>query len=162
VAAVGNRSGLVGSLLVAYWLLDSLVVGLPLVVLAARGDAAIVYAVGVAVLAPLNLFFCGWLDRHWDGWLARNGGRLEARLERMRSSRLMRHPVAWVQRGADAWLGLAAAITSAITAVSVARLVGGRALGRRRVAVAAVSYGVVCPAVWTLAGVLVGEAVRAA
>jgi hypothetical protein len=161
VAAVGTRSGLVGSLLVAYWLLDSLVVGLPLVVLASRGDALVVYAVGTAVLVPLNLF-CGWLDRHWDGWLARNGGRLEARLERMRGSRLMRHPVAWVQRGSNAWLGLAAAITSAITAVSVARLVGGRVLGRRPVVVAAVSYGVVCPAVWTLAGVLVGEAVRAA
>ena len=52
----------------------------------------------------------------------------------MRKSKLMRHPVAWIQRGSDAWFGLAAALTNAVITVSLARVIGGERLGERRLA----------------------------
>ena len=74
----------------------------------------------------------------------------------------MRHPVAWIQSGSDGSFGLAAGVTNAITTVSLARVVGGEKLGDRRVLVAAVSYGIGCSGIWVLAGILVGDVIRAA
>ena len=45
---------------------------------------------------------------------------------------MMGRAAGWVRSGSDAWFGLAAGLTSAITAVSIARAIGGQRLGGRR------------------------------
>jgi hypothetical protein len=117
--------------------------------------------VAAALLVPLNIVCCRWLDRHWDGWTARHGKRIEAKLQKMREGRIMSHPVRWVTGASDALYAVAAAITSGITAVSLARLIGGRPVGDRRVIVAAVSYGIFCSGLWALIGFLAGDVIRA-
>jgi hypothetical protein len=75
-----------------------------------------------------------WLSL-WDGWIAGHGERVEARLEKLRSGRITRHPVEWVRRGSVGWFALAAILLNAVVAVAVARLVGGEPVGARRVRV---------------------------
>ena len=43
----------------------------------------------------------------------------------MRKSRLMQHPVAWIQRGSDRWYAFAAAVANPILIAALARFVGG-------------------------------------
>ena len=47
----------------------------------------------------------------------------------MRASRLMRHPVTWIQRGSDGWYALAAALANPILMAAFARPVGGKPVG---------------------------------
>jgi hypothetical protein len=47
----------------------------------------------------------------------------------MRASRLMRHPVAWIQRGSDRWYALAAAVANPILVAGFARFLGGKQIG---------------------------------
>ena len=73
----------------------------------------------------------------------------------------MRHPAAWITRGSDAWFGLAAALTNAITAVTVAHLVTGRPVGRRRVLIASVSFAAFVAGLGSLFGLLLRDEIRA-
>ena len=150
-----------GTLVLAYWLLDGFVFGIPVVILAAWFNALAVFIVAAAVLVPLNLVLCGWLDQHWDGWMAKHGTRVERKLQKMRNSRIMSHPVKWVTGASGGLYALAAAVTSGITTVSLARLIGGRPIGKHRVVVAAVAYGLFCSGLWALIGFLAGDAIRA-
>lgn len=52
------------------------------------------FAVTAVILVPLNVAFCTWIMREWDGSIAGKGARIESRLQRMRSNRFMKHPVA--------------------------------------------------------------------
>jgi hypothetical protein len=79
----------------------------------------------------------------------------------MRTGRLMRHPVAWIQRGSDFWFGLAAALTNAITTVAVARLIGGHSISERRILVASFSFALFVAGVGSLLGFALGDAIRA-
>ena len=72
---------------------------------------------------------CRWVDRRIETWL-----------EGIRASRLMRHPVAWIQRGSDRWYALAAAVANPILVAGVARFVGGTQVGERRIVLGAVAY----------------------
>ncbi len=73
----------------------------------------------------------------------------------------MSHPAKWVTGASDVLYVIAAALTSGITAVSLARVVGGRPVGEHRVIVAAVSYGIFCSGLWALIGFLAADAIRA-
>jgi hypothetical protein len=64
--------------------------------------------------------------------MAGHGKRVESKLQKIRKSRIMSHPVKWVTGASDVLYVIAAALTSAITAVSLARVVGGRPVGERR------------------------------
>jgi hypothetical protein len=156
-----SHAGLFGSLVLAYWLLDGLVFGIPVVILAAWLNPLVVFIVAAAVLVPLNIVCCRWLDRNWDGWLASHGKRIEGKLQKLRKGRVMSHPVRWVTGGSDGLYVLAAAVTSAITVVSLARLIGGRPVGGHRALVAAVTYGLFCSGIWALIGFAAGDAIRA-
>lgn len=79
----------------------------------------------------------------------------------MRKGRIMSHPAKWVTGASDVLYVIAAALTSGITAVSLARVVGGRPVGEHRVIVAAVSYGIFCSGLWALIGFLAADAIRA-
>ena len=104
---------------------------------------------------------CRWVDRRWDDWFSGNGTRIEKRLETMRASRLMAHPVAWIQRGPDRWYALAAAVANPILVATLARLVGGKPIGERRIVLGAVAYALPYVAIWSIVGLALGETIRA-
>lgn len=66
-----------------------------------------------------------------------------------------------MERGSDFSFGLAAALTNAITAVAVARLIGGRALSERRVVVASFSFALFVAGLGSLLGLALGDVIRA-
>jgi hypothetical protein len=102
------------------------------------------------------------VDRRWDDWFSGKGRGIETRLEGMRASRLMRHPVAWIQRGSDRWYALAAAVANPILVAGFARLLGGKQIGERRIVLGAVAYAIPYAAMWTLVGLVVSRSLRAA
>jgi hypothetical protein len=154
------RSGAMGTFVAAWFLSDALVV-LGVILLAAWLNPLLVFIVAAVVLTVINLVCCNWIDRDWDGWMARYGKRVEKKLEKMRKGRIMRHPVGWITGGSEALFGLAAALTNAITAVAFARLIGGQKVGERRTFVAAASFGVFCAGLGSLIGFAAGDVIRA-
>ena len=93
-----------------------------------------------------------WIDRHWDDWFSGNGTRIEHRLESMRASRLLAHPVAWLQRGSDRSYAFAAAVANPILIAALARVIGGAPVGERRVVLGAVAYAIPYVAMWSIVG----------
>jgi len=147
-----GRKRLTGTLIVVYALLDP-VVGVTVTALAIWVvNPVIMFAVTAIVLLPLNVACCTWIMREWDGWIAGRGARIETRLQRMRSSRVMRHPVEWITDGSDGSFGLAAALTNAITAVSIGRMLGGQPITARRIRIASLTFAVFFAAVYSVLG----------
>jgi hypothetical protein len=136
---------------------DGVLIGAPVAALAAAFSPVPVYCFAVLAVVLLVIACCRWLDRRWDDWLGGNGRRIETRLESMRGSRLMRHPVAWLQRGSDRWYAFAAAVANPILVAGFARIVGGRPVGERRILLGAVAYAVPYVAMWSLVGLLVAR-----
>jgi hypothetical protein len=159
-ATSAGRTGVIGTLVAVWWAIDGLVL-LTVIVLAAWLNPLLVFAVALVVCFAINLACCNWIDRHWDRWMANAGKKLERKLEKMRTGRLMRHPVAWIERGSDFWFGLAAALTNAITTVAVGRLIGGHAIGERRIVVASFSFALFVAGLGVLLGLALGDVIRA-
>ena len=106
------RSGVAGTIVAAVAFFDGVFIGLPIAVLAASFRPSLVYILATLAVVTLVIGCCRWVDRRWDDWFSGNGTRIEKRLETMRSSRLMAHPVAWIQRGSNRWYALAAAVAT--------------------------------------------------
>jgi hypothetical protein len=155
------RTGIVGTVVAAVAFFDGVFIGAPIAVFAAAFSASIVYVVATAVVIGLVIACCRWLDRRWDDWCAGNGKRIESALERMRTSNLMRHPVAWIQSGSDRSYAFAAAVANPILVAGLARFIGGGPVGDRRIVLGAIAYAVPYVAMWTLVGFAVGQALRA-
>jgi hypothetical protein len=151
-----------GTLVAAFAFFDGVFLGAPIAVLAASFRPLVVYAFAVLVVIGIVIACCKWVDRRWDLWFTGNGSRVEARLETMRESRLMRHPVAWIQRGSDRWYGLAAAVANPILVSAFSRVVSGKPVGERRIVLGAVAYAIPYVAMWTFVGLAVGGSLRAA
>ena len=62
----------------------------------------------------------------------------------------MQHPVAWIQRGSDRWYAFAAAVANPILIGALARFIGGKPIGERRILLGAVAYALPYVAMWTL------------
>jgi hypothetical protein len=154
------RLGVVGALVAAVGFFDALFLGMPIAVLAASFKAPTVYIGGAIAVSLLSIACCSWVDRRWDEWSASNAGRLEKRLEKMRTSRLMAHPVAWIQRGSDRWYAIAAAVANPILVAALARPLGGQPIGRRRIVLGSVAYAIPYVAMWTLVGLAAGDLIR--
>ena len=154
------RTGVVGTVVGAVAFFDGVCIGAPIALLAASLRPVVVYAVATGAVILLVIACCAWIDRRWDDWFSGNGKRVEARLEGMRRSRLMRHPVAWIERGSDRWYALAAAVANPILIGALARLVGGRPIGHRRILLGAVAYAIPYCAMWTIVGLALGDAFR--
>jgi len=105
---------------------------------------------------------CRWLERRWEEWFAGKGRRVQTRLEGMRASRLMRHPVDWIERGSDRWYAVAAAVANPILVAAISRVASGKPVGDRRIVLGAVAYAVPYVAMWTLVGLAVSGSLRAA
>ena len=156
------RSACAGTVVMAFGFFDGVFLGAPIALLAGAFRVVPVYCGAVLAVVLMVIACCGWLDRRWDEWFTSNGGRMEARLESMRASRLMRHPVAWLQRGSDRWYAFAAAVANPILVAAFARLVGGKPVGERRIVLGAVAYAVPYVAMWSIVGLVVGSSLRAA
>jgi hypothetical protein len=151
------RTGVVGTVVGAVAFFDGVFIGAPIGFLAASLRPLLVYAVATVVVILIVIACCSWPDRRWEDWFSGNGKRIEGRLEGMRRSKLMRHPVSWIERGSDRWYALAAAVANPILIGALARLVGGRPIGRRRIVLGAVAYAIPYCAMWTLVGLGLGE-----
>jgi len=104
------RAGFAGTLVGAFAFFDGVFLGAPIALLAASFRPLVVYGAAVVAVVLIVTACCRWVDRRWDVFFSGNGSRVEKRLETMRASRLMRHPVEWIERGSDRWYGLAAAV----------------------------------------------------
>ena len=97
----------------------------------------IALAAAFVAYAAIELAFCAWIDRHWDGWEAKASPRVRKKIDKWRSGRVMRHVVGWITGGTGVVYGIASLIamfvTDAVVVVTVARMLSGRRLGRGRV-----------------------------
>lgn len=155
------RSGLVGTIVIGIAFFDGVFFGAPIALLSASRDPLLVFVGATASVVFLVIACCSWVDRRWDDWFSGNGNRIEARLEAMRASRLMRHPVEWIQRGSDRRYALAAAVANPVLVAAFARSLTGEPIGERRILLGAVAYAIPYVAIWSIVGFALGEAVRA-
>jgi hypothetical protein len=157
------RSGVVGTIVAGVAFFDAVFLGAPIALVAALLERPLL-VFGVATIAVVLLVVgcCRWIERRWDDWFSGNGTRIERSLETMRASRLMRHPVAWIQRGSERWYAIAAAVANPILVAAFARSLSGAPIGDRRIVLGAVAYAIPYVAMWTTIGFLLGQALRAA
>jgi hypothetical protein len=141
---------------------DGVFLGAPIALLAAAFRPSLVFVSATIVTVFLVIACCRWVDRRWEDWFSGNGSRIETRLDAMRASRLMRHPVAWVERGSDRWYALAAAVANPILIGALARVVADKPIGERRIVLGAVAYAIPYVAMWSIVGLGLAHAVRAA
>jgi hypothetical protein len=146
------RTSAIGTGVGAFAFFDGVFLGLPIALLGASFRPLVVYPVAVVSVILLVIACCTWVDRRWNEWFSGHGKKLEARLESMRASKLMSHPVAWTQNGSDRWYAFAAAVANPILIAGLARFVGGRPIGERRILLGAVAYAIPYVALWTIVG----------
>lgn len=156
------RSGLMSTVVAAFAFFDSVFIGTPIALLAAAFKLSVVYVVATGAVVVLVIGSCHWIDRSWEAWFSGNETRIAARLETMRASRLLARPVGWIQHGSDRWYAFAAAVANPILVAALARFIGGAPVGERRVLLGAVAYALPYVAMWSVVGVALGGAVRAA
>jgi hypothetical protein len=154
------RSGAVGTVVAAFAFFDGVFLGMPIALLAASFRPSLVYTVATVAVVFLVVASCRWLDRRWDDWFSGNGTRIEGRLDAMRGSRLLAHPVVWLQRGSDRWYAFAAAVANPILVAALARVIGGEPVGDRRVLLGAVAYAIPYVAMWSILGLVLAEGFR--
>ena len=153
---------MIGTLVAGVAFFDALFVGMPIAVLSAWLGPLIVFAGAALAVAFISIASCSWVDRQWDDWFSGNATRMEQGLERMRSSRLMSHPVAWIQRGSDRRYALAAFLINPVITTALARSIGGKPVGERRILIGSVAYAIPYAAMWSLVGLVVSDFVRVA
>jgi hypothetical protein len=155
------RTTAMGTLVAIYGMFDTLLMGVPIVLLAAWLDPLAVFLVAGTGVTAADGLCCTWIDREWDRWFAGSGRRIEPRLQHLRSSRLLRHPVAWIEDGSDRRFALGAAITNAIIATVIFRLLTGRPAGPRRILLASLAYGAFFTGLYAFVGFVLGRALHA-
>jgi hypothetical protein len=153
------RTGLAGSIVAAVAFLDGVFIGAPIALLSASLRPLWVFAFAAVAVSFVAMACCGWVNRRWDDWLSGSGARMEKRFEAMRTSRLMRHPVRWIQEGSDRSYAFAAALANPILVAAFARFVGGKPVSDRRIVLGAVAYAVPYAAMWSLVGFALGDTV---
>jgi hypothetical protein len=154
------RSAVAGTIIMALAFFDGVFLGAPIALLAAVLKPVPVYCGAVVAVVLLVIACCRWMDRRWDVWFSGKGRRIETRLDTMRASRLMRHPVAWIQRGSDRWYAFAAAVANPILVAGMARFLGGKPIGERRIVLGAVAFAFPYVAMWTIVGLVVSGSLR--
>ena len=94
----GRRENIVvGTLIATLSIFDTLIFGLPILVLAAWFNALVVFGIAFAVLLVVNVASCNWVDRKWDAWVV--GTRFEAKMQKVRAGKRARRPIEWMSRG---------------------------------------------------------------
>jgi hypothetical protein len=152
------RTGAIGTLVAGFAFFDGALIGAPIAALAATLRTPLVFVVAAVAVSFLSIACCRWVDRRWEDWFSSNAKRMEKRLERMRESRLMRRPVAWIQGSSDRRSAVAAAVVNPILVVALARSIGGQPIGERRIVLGSVAYAIPYVAMWSLVGLALGDA----
>jgi hypothetical protein len=161
-ANIGGHASVAAGVIVAYWLADGYVIGLPVAALAATWNPLIVFLGALTVVIAINLAACRWINAAWSSWVSGSSGvRIERQLDKVRPTRVGRAATRWISSDSDVRFAAAAALTCAIVTVTLGRSVGGRPLSARRVRLAAVSYALFSVGLFTMAGVVAGEALGA-
>ena len=110
----------------------------------------------------INLAACRWINTAWSSWASgSSGARIERQLDKVRPTRVGRAATRWIASDSDVRFAAAAALTCAIVAVTLGRSVAGRPLTSHRVRLAAVSYALFSVGLFTMVGVVAGEALSA-
>ena len=154
-----GRSATIATAIAVFTFFDALLIGIPVMLLAAWFNPLIVWGVATGMLIWINAAACGWVDRQWEVWIV--GTRFEERLQKMRDSKRAHKPVEWINRGSDAWFGLAAALLNAVEVVTLVRLINGRPVGAHRIMVASFSYSIFVVGIFSLFGFALGDIIRA-
>ena len=141
-----------GALAVGYALVDAYLFGVPIAAIAIWGTALVAFVVGAVVWTLANIPACTWVDRHWAAFAAGSGQKVEAKLQKARSSSVMSHAVGWIERGSVFWFGLAAVLINAFWVVALARVLTGSPVGERRILVASAAYAIVWAGMFALIG----------
>jgi len=148
-------------MVVAFAFFDGVFIGTPIALLAASLRPVPVFVAAAIAVTCISIACSGWLNRRWDDWLSGNDKRVAKKLDFMRASRLMRRPVAWIEGGSDRQYALAAALVNPALVVAVARSVSGKPIRGRRIRLGSIAYAIPYVAMWTLFGLVLGDAVRA-
>ena len=147
-----------GTAIGTYWLVDAYVIGVPTLFLAAWLNPLVVFAAAAVLVVSFNLWACGWINREWDSWAS---GKVDAKLDKVRAKGAGKKVSGWITEGSDGWFVAAAALTSAITTVALARIISGTPLTRHRILLAALGYGLFVAGLFSLLGWLAADAIRA-
>jgi len=161
-ANLGGHASVAAGVIVAYWLADGYVIGLPVAALAAIWNPLIVFLGALTIVISINLAACRFINTAWSRWASgSSGARIERQLDKLRPTRVGRAATRWISSDSDVRFAAAAALTCAIVAVTLGRSVGGRPLGAHRVCLAAISYALFSVGLFTMAGVVAGDALSA-
>lgn len=150
-------NGLIGTAVGVYAFLDDLILGPVVVALAVWLPWYVTFTLTTAVLIMVNIACCNWLQKRWESWIQGYGAKLEARLERIRRGRLLRHPLAWIARESPVWFVIASGLIGTVIVVAVARVSGGKIVGGRDVVLGSMAYSVGFAATYTGVGVLIED-----
>jgi hypothetical protein len=160
-AGSAARTGVIGTIVAAFAFFDGVFVGTPIALLAAAFRPSIVLVAAAIAVSSLSIACSTWVNQRWDDWFSGNDKRIVKKLEAMRRSRLMRRPEAWVEHGSDRQYALASALVNPILVVALSRSVGGKP-SERRIRLGSIAYAIPYVAMWTLVGLALGDAIRAA
>ena len=67
---IRGHTSAAASAIVAYWLADGYVIGLPVAALAAIWNPLIVFLGALTIVISINLAACRWIDTAWSSWAA--------------------------------------------------------------------------------------------
>jgi len=153
VAVRGSRGGLAAALVAAWFVLNDFA-GLVTLAGAYFFNPVLVFFAAAVTFGGIELVCCNWVNRNWDGWMAKIGPSLDGKIRRWRQGRIMKHPVRWATGDSTRWFAVAALLTSGLTVVTVSRALGGRPVGRARLRVAVLCYALFVAGVFTVSGYL--------
>jgi hypothetical protein len=154
-----SASVILGSAIGLYAVFDSLMVGLPILVLAVRYNSLAVFGVAAVGVFLLNVVCCTWVDANWGPFAAGPGGRVEARIEKLRTRKTLEKPIGWITSGSARSYALAAAVINAILVVATARVVTGSPVGAQRIRTASLTYALLFAAVYSVCGYALGKVI---
>jgi hypothetical protein len=161
VVGLRRRDAVIGALVGAYAIFDSLVLITVLAALIAWLDPLGVFLGGIVVITLLNLACCHWLDGRWERWVAAGmGRRVEARLIGMRDRESMQRPIGWITGGSTALFAAAAAVINPVLVIGTSRMMSGEPVGDRRIAAASLSYAAVVSTLYLLVAIAIRQAFR--
>ena len=128
-----------------------------------REDPVVIaFVAALPIVISINLAACRWINTTWSSWASgSSGARIERQLDKVRPTRVGRAATRWIASDSDVRFAAAAALTCAIVAVTLGRSVAGRPLTSHRVRLAAVSYALFSVGLFTMVGVVAGEALNA-
>ena len=160
-AAPSRRPGLPVALVAAWFVLNDFA-GLVAFAGAYFFNPVLVFIAAFVTFGSIELVCCNWVDRNWDGWMAKIGPSLDGKIRRWRNGRIMKHPVHWATSDSTRWFALAALLTSGLTVVTVSRALGGQPVGRARIRIAVLCYALFVAGVFTVSGFLASVGIGAA